>query len=85
MRYWSEKYDQVPTFIPGEQSVVYPNAFPGLVYPTDPGVPSTLVPEKFRYAPRIGLAYSPNTEQRAFRKGFWGTRKDQHPRKLRDI
>ena len=60
MRYWSEKYDQVPTFILGEQSVVYPNAFPGLVYPTDPGVPSTLVPERFRYAPRVGIAYSPN-------------------------
>jgi hypothetical protein len=60
MRYWSEKYDQVPTFKPGEQSVVYPNAFPGLVYPTDPGIPNTLVPEKFRYAPRIGVAYSPN-------------------------
>ncbi len=60
MQYWSEKYDQVPTFIPGEQSKVYPNAFPGLVYPTDPGVPSTLVPERFRLAPRFGLAYSPN-------------------------
>ena len=59
MQYWSEKYDQVPTFNPGEQSKVYPNAFPGLVYPTDPGIPNTLVPEKFRYAPRFGLAYSP--------------------------
>ena len=60
MQYWSEKYDQVPTFNPGEQSKVYPNAFPGLVYPTDPGIPNTLVPEKFRFAPRFGLAYSPN-------------------------
>jgi hypothetical protein len=60
MQYWSEKYDQVPTFNPGEQSNVYPNAFPGLVYPTDPGIPNTLVPEKFRFAPRFGLAYSPN-------------------------
>jgi hypothetical protein len=59
MQYWSEKYNQVPTFHPGEQSKVYPNAFPGLVYPTDPGIPNTLVPEKFRYAPRFGLAYSP--------------------------
>ena len=60
MQYWSEKYDQVPTFTPGEQSAVYPTAFPGLVYPTDPGIPNTLVPQRFRYAPRIGLAYSPN-------------------------
>ena len=60
MQYWSEKYDQVPTFNPGQQSAVYPNAFPGLVYPTDPGIPNTLVPQRFRYAPRLGMAYSPN-------------------------
>jgi hypothetical protein len=59
MEYWSEKYNQIPTFIPGEQSVVYPNAPPGLVYVGDPGVPSTLVPSSNRFSPRIGLAYSP--------------------------
>jgi hypothetical protein len=59
MQYWSEKYNQVPTFMPGEQSVVYPNAFPGLVYATDRGIPTTLVPQRFRFAPRLGLAYSP--------------------------
>jgi hypothetical protein len=67
MRYWSEKYNQIPTFVPGEQSVVYPNAFPGLVYPTDPQVPNTLVREKIRYSPRIGIAYSPD-----FSDGFLG-------------
>ncbi|HEY2645439.1 MAG TPA: TonB-dependent receptor, partial [Candidatus Acidoferrales bacterium] len=60
MRFWSEKYNQVPTFIPGEQSAVYPNAFPGLVYATDKGVPNTLVPQRLRFAPRIGVAYSPD-------------------------
>jgi Carboxypeptidase regulatory-like domain len=60
MQYWSEKYDQVPTFNPGQQSIVYPNSFPGLVYATDPGIPRTLVPQRIRYAPRIGIAYSPN-------------------------
>ena len=39
MEYWSEKYNQIPTFLPGHQSTVYPNALPGLVYPSDPGVP----------------------------------------------
>ncbi len=72
MRFWSEKYNQVPTFIPGEQSVVYPNAFPGLVYATDKGVPTTLVPEKLRYAPRIGLAYSPNNGSGLLGKVFGG-------------
>jgi hypothetical protein len=61
MQYWSEKYNQIPTFIPGEQSKVYPTAPVGLVYPTDQGVPNTLVPRKNRFSPRLGLAYSPNT------------------------
>ena len=52
--------------------MVYPNAFPGLVYPTDPGIPNTLVPEKFRYAPRIGLAYSPNNSSGLLGKIFGG-------------
>jgi hypothetical protein len=59
MEYWSEKYNQVPTFLPGEQSTVYPTALPGLVYVGDPGVPSTLVPSSNRFSPRLGIAYSP--------------------------
>ena len=72
MQYWSEKYDQVPTFNPGEQSQVYPNAFPGLVYPTDRGIPNTLVPQKFRYAPRFGVAYSPGKRGGALGKILGG-------------
>ncbi len=75
MQFWSEKYNQVPTFIPGEQSQVFTNAFPGLVYVTDKGVPNTLVPEKFRYVPRIGLAYSPNQSDGFLGKLFGGAGK----------
>ena len=60
MGYWSEKYNQVPTFILGEQSKVYPTAPASLVYPSDPGVPNTLVPQRNRFSPRVGLAYSPS-------------------------
>jgi hypothetical protein len=63
MEYWSEKYNQIPTFIPGEQSVVYPGAPPSLVYVGDKGVPSTLVPSSNRFSPRIGLAYSPDWKE----------------------
>ena len=59
MEYWSEKYNQIPTFIPGDQSKVYPNAPTGLVYPEDPGVPNTLIPSRNRFSPRLGLAWSP--------------------------
>jgi carboxypeptidase family protein len=59
MQYWSEKYNQIPTFILGQQSKVYPTAPVSLVYPTDPGVPTTLVPGRNRFSPRLGVAYSP--------------------------
>jgi hypothetical protein len=58
---WYEKYNQIATFVPGQQSVVFPGAPAGIVYPTDPGVPRTLAPPGNRdFAPRIGLAYSPS-------------------------
>jgi hypothetical protein len=57
---WWEKYNSIQTIVPGEQSVLYPNATPGLVVPGDPGIPSTLSPSQFHnFAPRVGLAYSP--------------------------
>ncbi len=59
LEYWSEKYNQIPTFIPGEQSSVYPTAPPSIVYPTDKRTPNTLVPLGNRFSPRFGLAYSP--------------------------
>ena len=59
---WYEKYNQIATFIPGEQSVVFPGAPAGIVYPTDPGVSRTIAPPGNRdFAPRLGLAYSPSS------------------------
>jgi hypothetical protein len=60
MQYWSEKYNQEPVHVLGQQSKVYPTAPAGLVYPTDAGVPTTLVPQRNKFSPRIGLAFSPN-------------------------
>jgi hypothetical protein len=57
---WYEKYNQIATFVPGQQSVVFPGAPAGILYPTDPGVSRTLAPPGNRdFAPRLGLAYSP--------------------------
>jgi hypothetical protein len=58
---WYEKYNQIATFEPGKQSIVFPGAPAGILYPTDPGVPRTLGPPgNLDFAPRIGLAYSPD-------------------------
>ena len=57
---WSEKYNQISTFVPGAQSQVFPGAPAGILYPGDPGVPNTLAPiQEGNFAPRVGLAWSP--------------------------
>jgi hypothetical protein len=57
---WFEKNNGISTFEAGKQSVVFPTAPAGILYPTDPGVPRTLAPPGNRdFAPRVGLAYSP--------------------------
>ena len=43
---WYEKYNQLAVFEPGKQSVVFPNAPEGMLFPTDPGVPRTLAPRE---------------------------------------
>jgi hypothetical protein len=59
---WYEKYNQIATFIPGQQSVVFPGAPAGILYPTDRGVSRTLAPPgNLDFAPRFGLAYSPSS------------------------
>jgi len=68
---WHEKYNQLQTLVLGQQSVVYPGAPQGLVFPGDPGVPNTLAPTKHtNFAPRIGLAYSPNFQNGLSHKLF---------------
>jgi len=60
MQYWSEKYNQIPALVPGQRSKVFPTAPPSIAYPTDQGIPNTLVPQRNRFSPRIGLVYSPS-------------------------
>jgi Carboxypeptidase regulatory-like domain len=70
MPFW-EKYNQLQTIVPGQQSVVYPNAPEGLLVPGDPGIPSTIAPSKpDNFAPRLGVAYSPNFTYRILNKIF---------------
>lgn len=60
---WYEKYNQLAVLEPGQQSIVFPGAPAGILFPTDPGVPRTLAPPgNLNFAPRIGLAYSPTAQ-----------------------
>lgn len=65
---WYEKYNQISTFETGQQSVVFPNAPEGILYPTDPGVRRTIAPPGEEVSPRIGIAYSPSKDS----DSLWG-------------
>jgi hypothetical protein len=64
---WYEKNNGLSTFAVGKQSVVFPGAPAGILFPGDPGVPRTLAPPgNLDFAPRIGLAYSPQAAKGTF-------------------
>ncbi len=83
---WTEKYNQISTFVPGAQSVVFPGAPAGILYPGDPGIPRTLAPvgELGIFATRrcgmvaIGAQWS-------FRKSAGHAGDNQHSRELRQF
>ncbi len=57
---YTEIYNRVPCFAPGQQSVVYTNAPLGIIYGGDPGCPwgKGAANEAGNFAPRAGFAYS---------------------------
>ncbi len=66
---WTEKYNQISTFVAGAQSEVFPGAPAGILYPGDPGVPRTLAPvDNLGFAPRVGVAWSPQVKGGALEK-----------------
>jgi hypothetical protein len=70
---WSEKYNQLQTWIAGAQSTLYPGAPLGLVVAGDPGIPSTIAPvDHGSFAPRLGVAYAPRPERRLGKAIFGG-------------
>jgi len=55
---YTEQKDRQNLFEPGVQSVVFPTAPAGLLYPGDPGVPRGLIQtDKKAFAPRVGFAW----------------------------
>jgi hypothetical protein len=54
-----EKFNEIQSIIPGQQSQVFPGSPAGWLFPGDKGVPRSLAPTRWNnFAPRIGLAYS---------------------------
>jgi hypothetical protein len=68
---WYEKYNQIGTFAAGQQSVVFPGAPAGILFPGDAGVPRTIAPPgNLDFAPRIGLAWSPGSGKTSVRASY---------------
>jgi hypothetical protein len=69
---WFEPHGQAATFVPGLQSVVFPNAPGGLGFPGDKTVLPSLVPTDYNgVAPRTGFAYdTTGTGKFLIRGGF---------------
>src|SRR6516162_1011584 len=64
---------KIQTFVPGQQSTVFPLSPTGLVFPGDKGIPKTLAPTTYdNFGPRIGLAYSPGFSDGILGKIFGG-------------
>jgi len=69
----SDPRDRNYMIVPGKQSVKFPNAPLGLLFPGDPGAPSNGVnyPDRNDVAPRFGLAWDPTHQGKmSIRTGF---------------
>ena len=83
---WYEKYNQISTTEPGKQSVVFPGAPAGILYPTDPGVRRTLATPGDEFSPRLGLVYSPDVSADTFLgKLLGGPGQNQSSRRFRNV
>jgi hypothetical protein len=68
-----ERGDKLNAFHPGEQSVRFPAAPAGLVYPGDPGVPrGTYATDGNNVAPRLGVVWNIAGDDTTVVRGGWG-------------
>jgi hypothetical protein len=73
---WYEKYNQIQAIVPGQQSIVFPGAPTGLVFPGDAGVSRSLAPTRWtNFSPRLGIAYSPGAHDGLLGKILGGSDK----------
>jgi len=54
-----DPHNEIIGFFPGQQSTIFPDAPPGLLYPGDPGTPNRgmVYPDRNNFAPRFGFSW----------------------------
>ena len=77
---FAESRDHLAAFHPGQQSVIFPNAPTGLVYPGDKGVPrGTYYTDTNNFAPRLAMVWDPRGDGRTSIRSAWGIFYDTIP------
>jgi hypothetical protein len=69
-----DTHNEILGYFPGQQSTVFPQAPPGILYPNDPGTPNRglVYPDRNNFGPRLGFAWDVRGTGKFVMRGGFG-------------